>query len=178
MKVWKFYTIPNNNIRNSPELYAITSNKEYADNFKSIRDMSRFKEVKSDMDKEEYVELINGVRDQYLDKFTINTSIPNKKGIIKNEEISIILTTYEYLSVKEEYENILCEFDGMNWYYIYDFNIFNNKMKDALYTLGYYYIFNIFNVHMEEPPDDGIYDNYKEFDQYELLLRLFGHTFK
>lgn len=176
MKVWKFYKLPSEPYDELPKLYAITGIKEYADTFRDMRNMSLFKEVKGEMDKEEFNSLIRSNRDYYLDTFSIYTSKVNNKGAYTEYKLDMLLTTYEYNSVMEEMDLIADSIDGMNWYYIKSLSMFKGKILDALKVLSYDTLFMYYSVTEEfENLDDY---PIPEYDNYYILMLMFGSTFK
>jgi len=72
MKIWKIYRI--SEVDGKPTLYAITGIKEFVKRFTELRDMSKFKVVKGNMDRNDFTTLVKHDRSRYIDTYNFITS--------------------------------------------------------------------------------------------------------
>lgn len=186
MKIWKFYRI--SEVDKTPELYAVTGIKEFAKTFIELRDMSKFKLIKDDVDKDDFADFIKQKRDCYIDTFNIITSNVSKNGLITVTSIPITIPTSEHELLKDEYEMLFGECDYMDWRYIYGLDMFDKKILKALIRLGYYGAFRYCCRYIDIEDEEEIYDKIDmmdseinlmpDFDEYKLYIRLYGDTYK
>lgn len=205
MKVYKFYKNPTDNellsanvddltIQDKYPLYAFTDNKEIRERFISERNMDRFIEIITKMSKEEYVDFANRNNGERLDVYSYehnNKYVSKKSGKLKYSE------TYEMIDAKvistwseREWVNSIAD-DGISDltdYISYHFFPFILKKKyikalAILEFLSYWKLLGPVQMYEEYARDDELGDlDYSppstQIDQLNLLLHLFGDTFK
>lgn len=186
MKIWKFYRI--SGVDKEPELYAVTGIKEFAKTFMELRDMNKFKLVKDDVDRDDFANFVKQMRGCYIDTFDIITSSISKNGLIRATSIPMAIPTSEYQLLKDEYDMLFGEFDTIDWRYIYNLDIFNKKILNALIRLGFYSGFRYCCRYITADDEEEIYEKIDmmdfeinlmpDFDEYKLYMFLYGDTYK
>lgn len=157
MRMWKFFKKPDRDgeipetvtLQDMYQLYALTNQKELADEFREMHDMSKFIEkTEKDIDEDEYRLYANKNRSRVLSKTKFTTQ--GESG-----------PTSIYLTVTDLEENIVTEHyiksfsDEMFWYNIpINPNYFGRKYINALmfiYFIDYYDLINM-NIEREDIP--------------------------
>ena len=186
MKIWKIYKV--SEVDNKSMLYGITGIKEFARSFVELRDMSKFKLVKDNMDKDDFSSFVQHDRRAYIDTYAFLTSQVSKNGFITTGSIEMPMPTTEYECVKDEYDMLFGEFDYMDWNNIFALDMFNKKVLNALIRLGYYVAFRYNCRYIDLADEEEIYEKIDcmetsfrlmpEFDEYKLYMILYGETYK
>lgn len=176
MKIWKFYKID----EDKPKLYAITGVKEYAKEFKEIRNMNIFKVEKEDVDKELYTKFINANRAAYLEHHLLWTQSSDKDNRMKGDYIEVLLTQSEKDFITEKVDLIMGEFDYMDWLHIYSLDMFKDNITKALINIGYLSVFMYNSQYIDyyditESGENAIV--MPEIDEYKVLMRGYSNLF-
>ncbi len=186
MKLYKFYYKANKNdiahdiekyrkknhdeyIKDKYPLYAFTADKKLYKEFKEERNMDAFIIIKSDIDKEDFIEYAETYRDAYLEQ--IDLRVKDDKG--KVCEVPFVVTTYEQLIIDDvNMEEMLGDSS-----YFPPYLIFNKKIVKALKTLLYPFFYNtITGQPLDE--DEEEYDNIEvSNNEFEILYSQFSGTF-
>ena len=177
MKIYLFYQLGDDafGLYSKPKLYAYTNNKEYAKEFKKVRNMDMFIEEVQHVDKSEYNQI---------------TSVFHTRGCQLVE--TKLLTSYENECIKtpvvitqhEEDETILrnetvyfelCKSTSINSVY------FNDKIINALDTLYYFDIMKQYSAEMlgiNYSENNSMIDVGLQIDQLQYFILKFGHTMR
>ena len=187
MKIWKIYRI--SEVDGKPTLYGITGIKEFVKRFTELRDMSKFKVVKGNMDRNDFAALVKHDRSKYIDTYKFITSDFNKNKVIKATGIEIPVPTSEYECLRDELDMIFYEIDySIDWNNIFALDMFNKKVLEALLRLGYYTLFRYNSRYISEDDEEMVYDKIDcmetsynfmpEFDEYTIYMRIYGESYK
>ena len=182
MKIWRFYKVPEKDIKNkSYDLYAITNNKDKAKRFQAERNMKRFIKRVSNEDDDMYAKLANDNLDCVLDDFMMETRDIYPNGLIGHKSVSVLCTNYEVQVAKEEGETAseitLEEF----WSHVLNYNAYKKKIRDALRVLEYVKYYKLYTLPFDtyiDPADDDYAAPSISIDEVVALIRVFGDTFK
>ena len=190
MKIYLFYFKGNN--LETPHLYAFTNNEEYYERFKESRNMGKFKIVKRNISKREFMEFASKAPSQQLTKTELKTK--NKYFPTKADKVEIVCTWGEEKQIivdGDEGVYLICKDK------IFNPSILSMKMKKDLYKLGFFTIYQYLYQcqYIYEPLEGEEYSGiffrdalYGDFihevqnpqnikpDQLELFMYLFGGT--
>ena len=187
MKIWKIYRI--SEVDGKPTLYAITGIKEFVKRFTELRDMSKFKVVKGNMDRNDFATLVKHDRSRYIDTYNFITSGFNKNKVIKATGIEIPVPVSEYECLRDELDMIFNDIDySIDWNNIFALDMFNKKVLNALLRLGYYSVFRYNCRYIDIADEEEVYDKIEsmdtsynimpEFDEYTIYMRIYGESYK
>jgi hypothetical protein len=187
MKIWKIYRI--SEVDGKPTLYAITGIKEFVKRFTELRDMSKFKVVKGNMDRNDFATLVKHDRSRYIDTYNFITSGFNKNKVIKATRIEIPVPVSEYECLRDELDMIFNDIDySIDWNNIFALDMFNKKVLNALLRLGYYSVFRYNCRYIDIADEEEVYDKIEsmetsynimpEFDEYIIYMRIYGESYK
>ena len=178
--VYIFYLVFEKSL--NPQLYAYTDNKKYAELFRTYRNMNVFKEKEFKLDKNGWLSL-NSIHPN--NKITIDELETKGRDEFTKDTIKLPLTYDEvyYVTLKpdeiidEKFKNIMI-----------NPSVFNSKINESLYALGYFYIYRNVQINFYANYDlDSFYDgfdretiglkpSYMDIDQFTIFMERFGYT--
>lgn len=179
MHVWRFYL--KNDEEKGYELYALTNNRDIANEFMTMRDMNMFICIKSKVEKSEWINISTENRLAVLIKTELATQDVKGNGLIGTTEVEVVITGYEHQCCDGDYNtNVLLDAE----YWCYDappYSIFRGEYQDALREIGYVTDFNFYkNMY-----DQSYYVDYEKMDtpnewidELALFLKAFSYTMK
>lgn len=179
MTIWMFYlrqadAFKRGDSRNGSNdyiLYGLTNQKSLARKFKETRNMKKFKEIKKDIDQEEYELLASEERGAILEERKLITS----DGFSKTKEISITIPFLESMAIDDE-----CNDSGLYQYLItspFPPLIFKEKIREALRESGYYEAYEFMTD--KEIPHSGVRHQYSMcIDELQYFVEVYGHLLK
>ena len=176
--VYIFYLVFEKSL--NPQLY--TDNKKYAELFRTYRNMNVFKEKEFKLDKNGWLSL-NSIHPN--NKITIDQLETKGRDEFTKDTIKLPLTYDEvyYVTLKpdeiidEKFKNIMI-----------NPSVFNSKINESLYALGYFYIYRNVQINFYANYDlDSFYDgfdretiglkpSYMDIDQFTIFMERFGYT--
>lgn len=187
MKLYKFYYKANQDdichdikskhkksrddyIKDKYPLYAFTASKKLYKEFKNERNMDNFIILKTDVDKEDYVDYAESHRDAMIDK----AYLPVKDDDGKVHDVAFAITSYEQIVIDDMDVEYL--FGGPDSFVPYQ--IFNKDIIKALKVLEYPFFYKI----ITGKSIGGNGDDYDEVEvrnnDFEILYTQFSGTFR
>ena len=160
-KFWLFY------LKETGKLYAYTSNKEYAYNFKLTRNMSKFIVKKVKLDSCEMNELYSSDVDGILSTYDGHT-VDNKYKII---DFSLIMTKREIKSVMVE-ETMAVSTSVLRYVWVPPM-VLNEKYLDPLRCLLYPFLHAYIK---DDSIDERVFRCIKS-DSLKIILSIYGELF-
>ena len=164
------------------KLYAITDNKKFMEDFKSLRKDKLFKYRTVEVDDEELIEILNQNRGEVLEINRFMTSeVHNNK--IRIKDIDLITPYNEYMVVHDNVENAVDVFGFEDFWtseYNYPLSVYKESIVDALNDICYIGIYNMY-AEMDETPQQYSYksnDFVSSYDELGVFLKLFRETLK
>ena len=200
MYLWRFFKKPDTPEEDIPmsvtstdkyPLYAITNQKLFAQRFKSERNMNKFISMKTEVDKEEYIEYASLSRGCVLELHKLTTVKNKYKKDQVLFDVEVLITNQEYQLCVEPSFNLTDEY----WWSTYAISpyIFNKKIMKALKNLDYGIAYKLFNYDGELISTDidlsikkslGFNENDDycgpswEIDILNYFISIYGETFK
>lgn len=196
MKIWKWYkNLTKEQLEQSFDLtteekhplYAFTTDKKQRDLFRKMRKMDAFIEMKSHIEKDEYVEFANNHRGQLLD-FYKYAKVIGREGLSPVMEDVPLLTTWDEKEWTQASIEQFSDSGSSQCIQTYPFPpmIFREKYFHALYQLQYvaywklYSDFTISRIHERMLEDLGVELDYTApevtFDEFAIFVNVFGDT--
>lgn len=178
MKLYRFYLKPPDSVLKDKEahelsledkysLYAFTTSKKIRNEFIATRNMDRFIEMKSNIDKDDYTDFANRNLLRMLKRISLTSS--SQKSKVDPCEIPVLSTQYEKDIIEDSIEHVFeTEVDFSN---IFPY-VFKDKYLRALSDIGYLFLWKLYASYyfekcmtkdqldeLDEPPEgDFIYD--------------------
>ena len=197
MKVYKFYKSPSDevlagagdlSIEDKYPLYAMTSNKEYASEFRTSRNMDKFIEIVSDIDKSDWVDIANKFNGNLLKYYKYDTLKKyTDEPKPKMKEIEVLSTWHEREWVGQYSDDFMIDLIRNKISKSVTPFIIKDKYRSALDTLQYTSFWKfmiginraIDIMTAEEECEHGDFvPPMCEIDKFSLFLYLFGDTFR
>lgn len=192
LKLYKFYNRPSDEVRETysnssiDELYtleAFTNKKSLRNEFKKERDMSKYIEIKDEVEKSEYIEFANQNNGQRLDYYMYSHKKYDSHGITY-EEVPILSTWFER-DVVESYEEDVFDTTLFRLFPL----VFKAKYLEALSTLSYMALWGLMTGRSEyahlmteqeiNDIDELVYSlDGVGYDRFVLFIDLYGSKFK
>lgn len=154
-------------------LYALTANKKLAKQFKKERNMDMFIVQKSDIDKETYSVFANQNRSTVLEPCKLITCIDKYKKTQRMEDVELVLT-YAERQVVEEGQLFIFEENWWRMYYANSPFIFKEEYVRALAKIDFIDFYKLYNsdVYLDQYDDYSVPNYY--IDELAYFLSIYG----
>lgn len=179
MTIWMFYlreadAFRRGDARNGTNdyiLYGLTNQKSLAKKFKETRNMKKFKEIKKDIDREEYELLASEERDSVLEERSLTTS----DKLFRPKEVYLTMPFLESMAIDDDCNDsgLLRTIDTM----IFSPLIFKDNIRKILMELGYYEYYE-FLTQKDLPRYTRRHEYPTYIDELQYFVEVYGHLLK